>query len=172
MGETMKINFGVGRQYRDGWVNVDFDKHLKAEIYHDLTQFPYPFKSQEASEILASHIIEHLTAKDRMEFLKECRRILRPGGTLRIETPIAYTWAAAHLNHTDGGGFTPWSFKIFEQSEWNWEFESFRILRMRVFMPFLWRKPRIPLPWQFIYANCFINNFVTKMEVILIKDGT
>jgi len=164
-----KLHLGCGKQYKKGWINVDFDRNLKTDVYHDLTIFPYPFKNGEASEILASHIIEHLTAKERMEFLKECHRLLGFEGKLIIETPIAYTWAAAHLNHTDGGGFTPWSFKIFQQAEWDFEFPKFKVLNMRIFMPFLWRKPKISFPWQFIYFNCFINNIFTKMHVELVK---
>ncbi len=46
---------------------------------------PYPDGSAEF--INASHLIEHLSRDEARDFLKECRRILKPDGKLRIGTP-------------------------------------------------------------------------------------
>ncbi len=44
-----------------------------------------PFRSCSVDEIYAAHVIEHL--EDPLQFLKECARVLRRGGTVTIETP-------------------------------------------------------------------------------------
>lgn len=90
----MKLNLGCNRDYRKGWVNVDIDKAHKAEVYHDLDKYPYPFKKDSADFIEASHIVEHL--KDPFRFMKEMHTILKKDGKLRITVPhytnpMAYT---------------------------------------------------------------------------------
>lgn len=66
-------------------------------VLHDITvKFPFPDNSFEA--IFAGEVLEHVL--DTNFFLKECRRILRPGGTLVLTTPNLcalknlYFWAA------------------------------------------------------------------------------
>ena len=36
----MKLNLGCGKDYRDGWVNVDFYDDSTCDIKHDLEVFP------------------------------------------------------------------------------------------------------------------------------------
>ena len=65
----MKLHFGSGLDYKLGYINLDINKNIKADIYHDLNQHPYPFKPDSADEIIACHVIEHLN--DPLTFLKE-----------------------------------------------------------------------------------------------------
>ena len=44
-----------------------------------------PFKDNTFDEIYSSHLIEHLPHP--LKFLKECHRVLKPGGTLRLWCP-------------------------------------------------------------------------------------
>ncbi len=63
----------------------DIDKDANPDIVHDLNKFPYPIENNSIDEVIAKHIIEHL---DRpQEFIQELYRILKPGGTIFIETP-------------------------------------------------------------------------------------
>jgi len=55
-----KLNLGCEREYKEGWINLDFDRRVKADIYWDLNKYPYPFKNNEFDEILASSVLEHL----------------------------------------------------------------------------------------------------------------
>jgi predicted SAM-dependent methyltransferase len=78
-------NLGAGERCLDGWVNVDLNG--RAEIKANLAVFPWQFPDKEASEILASHILEHFYKKDAWRFLRECHRILKTGGKLHIAVP-------------------------------------------------------------------------------------
>lgn len=83
-----KLNLGCEKEYRnseEGWVNLDADKSVKADVYHNLNKFPYPFKDNEFDEILVSHILEHLD--DVMRVMKELYRITKPNGILYITSP-------------------------------------------------------------------------------------
>jgi len=46
-----------------------------------------PVEDNSVDFINSSHLIEHLTIEEGVAFLKECRRILKPGGMVRIGTP-------------------------------------------------------------------------------------
>ena len=88
-----RYNLGCGKQYREGWINVDsadkdqWGKSYKVDILHDLMNFPWPFDDGEADEILASHIIEHFDKHNAYDFISECNRILKQKGTLHIAVP-------------------------------------------------------------------------------------
>src|SRR5215469_13722542 len=79
-----KINFGCGTDIREGWINLDVAALPGVDIVHDLNQLPLPFDSETAEQILSLDILEHL---DYIPFLKECHRILRPGGQVHISVP-------------------------------------------------------------------------------------
>ncbi len=80
-----KLNLGCNYKYIKGFVNLDYDKKTKADIYHNLNRFPYPFKDNEFDYILASHILEHLD--NPIKASKEITRILKPNGVLYLVVP-------------------------------------------------------------------------------------
>lgn len=75
-----KLNLGAGSWKLTGWQNVDYDTV-------DLARFPWPWKDNTVSEILASHVLEHFTKAEGVLFLLQCWRILEPGGVLHIAVP-------------------------------------------------------------------------------------
>lgn len=85
MKNYKRINLGSGNDYREGWVNVDENEHVKADIRHNLNLYPYPFSDNEFEEVLASHVIEHLD--DPLDFLQEIYRIAKPGARVTIRCP-------------------------------------------------------------------------------------
>jgi len=77
----------------DDWLNIDIidlTNFAKQRGYnflrHDIRQ-GLPFDNNSISFINASHLIEHLTVEEGRKFLKECYRVLKRGGILRIGTP-------------------------------------------------------------------------------------
>jgi ubiquinone/menaquinone biosynthesis C-methylase UbiE len=89
-----KINFG---SYKDcfyfGWINIDIlDMKSYADqfgfnfIQHDVTK-PLLIKDGIVDIISSSHLLEHLTREEGYNFLKECYRIMKPGGIIRISVP-------------------------------------------------------------------------------------
>tara|TARA_R110000822_G_scaffold296395_2_gene418822 strand:+ start:642 stop:1181 length:540 start_codon:yes stop_codon:yes gene_type:complete len=85
----MKINMGCGwRDFGDDWVHIDSGdyKHLDYESIIDLSQF----EDNTVELVYASHVIEYFDREDIPKVLKEWRRILQPGGKLRIAVPNFY----------------------------------------------------------------------------------
>ncbi len=82
-----KLNAGCGTVYFEGWVNIDFDPAApRLDLCWDLAEgVPLPDASCEV--IYSEHMLEHLSVEQGLQFLRECRRTLRPGGVVRIAMP-------------------------------------------------------------------------------------
>ncbi|WP_420405479.1 class I SAM-dependent methyltransferase [Nisaea sp.] len=85
----MKLNIGCGFRKMDGYINVDAFPDCHPDVLHDLEQTPWPFESDSVSEIVASHVLEHLGADKNVFFnvIKEIYRILTNGGLLQVAVP-------------------------------------------------------------------------------------
>ncbi len=80
----MRLNLGCGSQPEKGWVNVDSVDIPGVDQVWDLDQFPWPWEDASAERIKAYDVFEHIWRP--YEFMRECWRVLRPGGILDIHT--------------------------------------------------------------------------------------
>lgn len=93
-----RLNLGSGRDYIEGWVNLDigktdvYGKEIKADIYHDLNKYPYPFKNNEFDEILMIGILEHIT--DLKRCIRELVRISKNNAKITIQVPYFASYFA------------------------------------------------------------------------------
>lgn len=106
-----KLHIGCGPFTPSGWVNLDGSWNAKLTkfrvlkkilaklkiipsrlveipwdsniIHHDIRK-PFPFRNNTFSAIYASHLIENLYLDEAKSLLKECYRLLKPGGIIRI----------------------------------------------------------------------------------------
>ena len=90
----MKLNLGCGKDIKEGYVNCDFFSNDKNVKKVDLDKLPLPFKDSSIKEIIMKDTFEHLHV-DRLEFMKEIHRILKPNGMIKIEVPT-FTFSADH----------------------------------------------------------------------------
>lgn len=82
--EYDKLHLGSGAVILPGWLNIDFDSSLASGIYPLDIRNPLPFPDNSISVIFSEHLIEHLSKKDGLELLKECRRVLKPYAPIRF----------------------------------------------------------------------------------------
>ncbi|OKH33588.1 methyltransferase type 11 [[Phormidium ambiguum] IAM M-71] len=80
------LNVGCGYRFHPDWTNIDFVSTGQGVIAHNLTQ-GIPFPDSSFDVIYNSHFLEHLPKAEAEPFLKECYRVLRPQGVLRIVVP-------------------------------------------------------------------------------------
>lgn len=85
--KTIQLNLGCGERYIPGFVNIDFSKSLKIDICLNLGVEPLPFEDETVSLIVSSHVLEHLTKYEGLFCLKECYRVLEPGGLFYLALP-------------------------------------------------------------------------------------
>lgn len=80
------LQIGAGRHHLDGWLKTDLEPMDLRTVYVDARK-PLPFDGETFNYIVAEHIIEHLEYQDAMVMLKECHRVLKEDGVLRVSTP-------------------------------------------------------------------------------------
>ena len=91
------LNFGCGSALHPEWINLDSSAAAPDVVVHDLRRgLPFPSNSFDAA--YGSHVLEHLEPDAASRLLRECHRILRPGGILRIVVPDLETIARLYLD--------------------------------------------------------------------------
>src|SRR4029077_1878036 len=90
-----KLHIGSAPQTLPGWVNIDNQPYAGVDRVVDVTKgLPY----RDVSFVFAEHFLEHIPYPDAMNLLRECRRVLRDDGVLRLSTPnLDWVWVT-HYN--------------------------------------------------------------------------
>jgi predicted SAM-dependent methyltransferase len=83
--DTPKLHIGCGKHPLGGWLNTDFEPPPGAMLL-DATR-AFPLADNAFSYIYSEHMIEHVPYLAGQTMLRECFRVLKPGGVLRISTP-------------------------------------------------------------------------------------
>ncbi|MBV5328912.1 MAG: polysaccharide pyruvyl transferase family protein [Chlorobium sp.] len=80
------LNLGCGGRYHPAWTNVDYIQTGPGVLAQDLMQ-PFEFSDNTFDAVYHSHVLEHMPKRYAPDFLRECLRILKPGGILRVVVP-------------------------------------------------------------------------------------
>jgi predicted SAM-dependent methyltransferase len=80
------LRIGSGSHTDRGWLSVDLLPVRLDVVFMDATK-PFPIPSGSFDAIQCEHVIEHLDYASGVGMLRECHRILRKRGILRIATP-------------------------------------------------------------------------------------
>jgi predicted SAM-dependent methyltransferase len=100
----LKLNIGCGTSGIEGWVNIDNSPSIllsRLPLGRQVFRTPrwprdvrradvrkrIPFPDSSVSCIYSSHTFEHFTYEESQPVARECFRVLRPGGVLRIVVP-------------------------------------------------------------------------------------
>nr|WP_199065386.1 hypothetical protein [Chromobacterium sp. ASV5] len=85
----LKLNLGCGYDKRPGFINVDSEAACQPDQVVDLETFPWPWADNSVSEILLSHVLEHLGAdtKTYLSIIKELYRVCAPDACVTIIVP-------------------------------------------------------------------------------------
>lgn len=92
----VRLHLGCGEWPKRGWVNVDL-AGLPVDLAWDLAK-PLPFESSSAEAIFHEHVLEHLTLAQGFAFMKECRRVIQPGGIVRVGVPDAERYVRSYAD--------------------------------------------------------------------------
>lgn len=80
------LNLGCGERFHPDWTNLDYAPSHPEVRPHDL-RTGIPFSDETFEVVYHSHVLEHFEPTAGLHFLKECRRVLRPGGIIRVAVP-------------------------------------------------------------------------------------
>jgi predicted SAM-dependent methyltransferase len=81
-----KLQLGSGLKLLDGWLNTDCSLFFKSKCFLDVTR-PFPLADKTFDYVFTEHLIEHLSYPEGFAMLKECHRVLKPGGGIRVACP-------------------------------------------------------------------------------------
>jgi predicted SAM-dependent methyltransferase len=126
---TTKLHLGSGKFKIPGYVNIDLDPAHKPDIIDDVVTLK-KIKEGSVDVMYACMVLEHLGKFKYMEALKRWRKLLKPGGTLRIVVPdfeavvnyynktkdLKTLYSALYAGQTD-----PYNFHY-----WCWDFETLK----------------------------------------------
>lgn len=83
-GAPRKLQIGSGGNRLDGWINADIVPGAELIVFLERR---LPFRDGALDRIYLEHVLEHVEYADAIRFLKDARRVLAPGGVLRIAVP-------------------------------------------------------------------------------------
>jgi predicted SAM-dependent methyltransferase len=84
--QPLRLHIG-GREAKPGWKILNIEPGPQVDFVGDCTSLAQ-FSDGSVEEIYASHVFEHLGFREQLpSALREARRVLVPGGVLRISVP-------------------------------------------------------------------------------------
>ena len=124
----IKINMGCGwRNFGKEWIHIDGGNYSHLD-YKRIDKLE--FKENTIDLIYSSHVIEYFDRDEVIPLIKEWRRVLKPGGILRLAVPDfleiskLYTTGTIKLNNVLGplyGKMDMGSKKIYHKTAYDFE---------------------------------------------------
>ena len=95
----IKLHVGCGSKRFSGWINIDMNP--KGDLTLDLRE-GLPFADGSVARIYTEHTLEHFYREHDAPFLlRECLRVLEPGGRIRITVPDAAAFVDYYTGRLD-----------------------------------------------------------------------
>jgi predicted SAM-dependent methyltransferase len=94
--DNLLVNLGAGTVGKPGWVNVDASAFDGINCVYDMRR-GLPFPDASVRGLFCEHFLEHLDYDEEAPMLlRDCHRVLKPGGVLRIIVPDAEAYLRAY----------------------------------------------------------------------------
>jgi SAM-dependent methyltransferase len=81
-----RLNWGCGNDIRDGWINADVKDMPGVDVVGDIRD-GLPLEDGSLDYVVSIHALPMISYPDLVPVLEELRRVLAPGGTLRLALP-------------------------------------------------------------------------------------
>jgi predicted SAM-dependent methyltransferase len=123
------LNLGCGPNIEKEFCNLDRELRAGVDVCCDATK-GLPFPDAYVSGIFSEHMIEHVSLTDALFVFRECRRILRKGGVMRIVVPDGDLYLAEYAKYRAG---VPYAMPLTEEDERLFPFVTPMISVNRIF---------------------------------------
>jgi len=100
MSHAVKVNLACGKRRIPGFVHVDSDPYEHLDHQADMRELPF-FADDSVDLLYCCHAFNYLSDEDAVRALREWRRVLKPGGCLRLAVPDLDACARAYLFFRD-----------------------------------------------------------------------
>jgi predicted SAM-dependent methyltransferase len=114
------LNVGCGSHFvsSEEWTNLDFVSTSEQVIAHNLLN-GIPFPDNSFDLVYHSHVLEHFSKEDGKKLIKECFRVLKPGGVIRIAIPNLEEIAKNYLKYLELSVLNPENSKFTANYDWS-----------------------------------------------------
>ena len=109
MGEIRRLHWGCGERIAQGWINSDIKPGPGVNIIGNILD-GLPIESESMDYISSQHALQDLKIYEQVKAMSELRRILKPGGVLRLSLPDLDLAIACYLRG-DQNHFQHWTWK-------------------------------------------------------------
>lgn len=134
MEKVVKINFGCGTDYREGYINIDNGEMFvdsKQDISCDIKDYP-DHDHYSVDEILLSHIVMYLRPEELELLLRRWYEWLKIGGSIEIETiNFDQVLEYAKLNDKSFGLDCIFGTEVTGPHKWGWNITRLRDLMIK-----------------------------------------
>jgi len=89
------LHLGCGTRYLPGFLNIDGNLFNRIDLWLDVRN-GLPFSSNTVDSIYSTHMFEHFYPDELQAILRECARVLKPGGGIRLIVPNLANAIAAY----------------------------------------------------------------------------
>jgi len=96
-----RLHIGCGKFPRPGWINLDNKMRPGVDVVADL-RADLPFPDETFDYAAAIHVLPHISLAGLVTALARIRRVLRPGGVLRLALPDLELAMAAYRRRDPG----------------------------------------------------------------------
>lgn len=81
-----KLHLGCGKRYLNDYIHIDINEFDHVDYISSVDNLSM-FENNTITEIYASHLLEYFDKYEIITVLKEWKRVLKPGGVLKIAVP-------------------------------------------------------------------------------------
>lgn len=98
MDKVNYLNVGCGDKFHTAWSNIDMASHSPHVQVHNLLK-GFPYGENQFDALYHSQVLEHFPKEKAPDFLRECFRVLKPGGIVRVVVPDLENIVSEYLRH-------------------------------------------------------------------------
>jgi SAM-dependent methyltransferase len=90
----LRLDFGCGKNKKEGFFGIDLIDFEGVDLVLDIGKSPWPWEDSSVDEAHCSHFVEHLGVEERIHFVNELYRVLKPQAKALLITPHAFSGRA------------------------------------------------------------------------------
>jgi predicted SAM-dependent methyltransferase len=103
--EVRRLNWGCGGEGEPGWINSDRKDGPNVDLCCDIRS-GLPLDSDSIDYAVSIHALPEVPLADLVPVLEELRRVLRPGGVLRLALPDVLRGLDAYVRRRSAGSWS------------------------------------------------------------------
>ena len=116
-----KLHIGCGRDYREGYTNLDVSADVGADVVMGISDYLFSSKDNTFDEVLANNVLCQIQNTNKfIQIIRDLHRVTKPTGFIQIRVPNAKD-ICAWQDPLDVRRFTDQSFTYMEHGHRRYE---------------------------------------------------